>query len=208
MAKSKKSTDNIPSLPSAHITSLSEAISDAKKVMKANKLPFATIWKTGESYGFNFEKREVGYETNQYGVKRIVVAVIDSEEDKDVLGDGMLINSSESIANDIKIMQSVLKSDYLTPEAKKILKDAIDKAQRILDSATRQAKMVTDNAIKRSKKISKTPPPSKTPSIKKPQKSLLKKAINSNTPKGEMDADALLTSFREKSKLRKRKPNK
>ena len=58
------------------MTTLNEAITDAKKVMNNNNLPFATIWKTGKSYGFNFDKKEVGYTENSYGVKRIVVEVI------------------------------------------------------------------------------------------------------------------------------------
>ena len=36
------------------MTTLIEAIAEAKKVMAANNLTFATIWKTGKSYGFNF----------------------------------------------------------------------------------------------------------------------------------------------------------
>ena len=58
------------------MATLIEAIADAKKVMTANNLSFATIWKTGKSYGFNFEKQEVGFTTKEYGVKRIVVAVV------------------------------------------------------------------------------------------------------------------------------------
>ena len=58
------------------MTTLNEAITDAKKVMAANNLPFATIWKTGKSYGFNFEKQVVGFTTKEYGVKRTVVAIV------------------------------------------------------------------------------------------------------------------------------------
>lgn len=58
------------------MTTLIEAISGAKKVITANNLPFATIWKTGKSYGFNFEKQPVGFTTKEYGVKRTVVAII------------------------------------------------------------------------------------------------------------------------------------
>lgn len=58
------------------MTTLNEAITDAKKVMTANNLPFATIWKTGKSYGFNFEKQSVGFSIKEYGVKRTVVQVI------------------------------------------------------------------------------------------------------------------------------------
>ena len=60
------------------MTTLIEAIADAKKVMTANNLPFATIWKTGKSYGFNFEKQAVGFTTKEYGVKRTVVEVINN----------------------------------------------------------------------------------------------------------------------------------
>lgn len=58
------------------MTTLNEAITGAKKVMTANNLPFATIWKTGKSYGFNFEKQSVGFSIKEYGVKRTVVQVI------------------------------------------------------------------------------------------------------------------------------------
>jgi hypothetical protein len=58
------------------MATLNEAITDAKKVMTANNLTFATIWKTGKSYGFNFEKQAVGFTTKEYGVKRTVVATV------------------------------------------------------------------------------------------------------------------------------------
>ena len=58
------------------MTTLNEAIIDAKKVMIANNLPFATIWKTGKSYGFNFENKEVGFTSKEYGVKRTVIQII------------------------------------------------------------------------------------------------------------------------------------
>ncbi|MCA6445449.1 MAG: hypothetical protein IM600_18625 [Bacteroidetes bacterium] len=58
------------------MTTLNEAITDAKKIMIANNLTFATIWKTGKSYGFNFEKKEIGFSSKEYGVKRKVVAIV------------------------------------------------------------------------------------------------------------------------------------
>jgi len=58
------------------MTTLNESITDAKKIMTANNLPFATIWKTGKSYGFNFEKQAIGFTTTQCGVKRTVVATV------------------------------------------------------------------------------------------------------------------------------------
>ncbi|HRH57407.1 MAG TPA: hypothetical protein PLS10_07130 [Chitinophagales bacterium] len=58
------------------ITTLNEAIADAIRVKTANNMPFATIWKTGKSYGFNFEKKEIGFTTNEYNVKRIVIAIV------------------------------------------------------------------------------------------------------------------------------------
>ena len=58
------------------MTTIQEAIEDAKKAMAANNLDFATIWKTGKSYGFNFDKKEIGYSVKEYGVKRTVVAII------------------------------------------------------------------------------------------------------------------------------------
>lgn len=58
------------------MTTLNEAIEQAQKVMANNNLAFATIWKTGKSYGFNFENKAVGYSTKEFGVRRTVVAVI------------------------------------------------------------------------------------------------------------------------------------
>jgi hypothetical protein len=43
--------------------------------MIANNLTFATILKTGKSYGFNFEKKELGFSTKENGVKRTVVSI-------------------------------------------------------------------------------------------------------------------------------------
>jgi hypothetical protein len=60
------------------MTTLHETIADAQKVMIANNLTFATIWKTGKSYGFNFDKQAVGYSVKEYGVKRTVVSVINN----------------------------------------------------------------------------------------------------------------------------------
>lgn len=59
------------------MTTLNEAITDAKKIMQRSDLPFATIWKTGKSYGFNFDKKEVGYTEKSYGVKRTVVQIVE-----------------------------------------------------------------------------------------------------------------------------------
>lgn len=59
-----------------HMTTLAEAKSDAARVMKANNLTFATIWLTGKSYGFNFDKKEVGFKAIECGVTRKVVEVI------------------------------------------------------------------------------------------------------------------------------------
>jgi len=55
---------------------LNEAIADAKKIKSANKMEFATIWKTGKSFGFNFDKKEVGYSAKNDGVKRTVIAIV------------------------------------------------------------------------------------------------------------------------------------
>mgnify|MGYP000355399157 CR=1 FL=1 len=58
------------------MTTLNEAITDAKKVKEANKMEFATIWKTGKSYGFNFDKKEVGYTVKDGCVNRTVIAIV------------------------------------------------------------------------------------------------------------------------------------
>ena len=60
------------------MTTLNEAITDAKKVMTANNLPFVTIWKTGKSYGFNFDKKEIWFSVKEYGVERTVMCVLNN----------------------------------------------------------------------------------------------------------------------------------
>jgi len=55
---------------------LNEAIESATKIMKSNNLSFATIWKTGKLYGFNFDKKSVGYSVKEFGIKRTVIAII------------------------------------------------------------------------------------------------------------------------------------
>ena len=60
------------------MTTLQQATTDAVRVMKANNMPFVTIWKTGKSFGFNFERQEIGYTKKEYGVKRIVINVVNN----------------------------------------------------------------------------------------------------------------------------------
>lgn len=60
------------------MTTLQQATTDAIRVMKANNMPFVTIWKTGKSYGFNFEKKEIGFSVKEYGVKRIVINIVNN----------------------------------------------------------------------------------------------------------------------------------
>lgn len=55
-----------------------QVIDKAAQVMKANGMKFATIWKTGNSFGFNFESKPVGYREKEFGVKRTVVHVIEA----------------------------------------------------------------------------------------------------------------------------------
>lgn len=55
---------------------LEQAIESAKKVIANNNLQFATIWKTGKSFGFNFDKKDVGYSFKECGIKRTVVQII------------------------------------------------------------------------------------------------------------------------------------
>lgn len=54
---------------------LSETIQRAVEVKELNNLSFVTVWKTGKLFGFNFDKKPVGYESVEFGVKRIVVGV-------------------------------------------------------------------------------------------------------------------------------------
>ena len=57
---------------------INEAIADAKKVILIKKLPFATIWKTGKLYGFNFDKKPMGFSVNEHGIKGTVVGIINN----------------------------------------------------------------------------------------------------------------------------------
>lgn len=54
---------------------LNETITRAIQIKELNNINFVTIWKTGKLFGFNFDKKPVGFETNEYGVKRTVVGV-------------------------------------------------------------------------------------------------------------------------------------
>lgn len=58
------------------MSSLNQAINDAQKVMVANNLPQATIWKTNQSFGFNFDNQPIGTTINDYGVTRTAVYVV------------------------------------------------------------------------------------------------------------------------------------
>jgi len=58
------------------MTTFNEAITDAKKIKAANKMEFATVWKTGKLFGVNFDKKEVGYSVKDGGVKRTVIAIV------------------------------------------------------------------------------------------------------------------------------------
>ena len=52
-----------------------EVIKRAIEIKKLNNFNFVTIWKTGKLYGFNFDNKPLGYETNEFKVKRIVIGV-------------------------------------------------------------------------------------------------------------------------------------
>ena len=48
---------------------------EAIKIKEINNLPFVTVWNTGKLFGFNFDSKSIGYETNEFGVKRKVIGV-------------------------------------------------------------------------------------------------------------------------------------
>ncbi len=56
---------------------LTKTIEKAKEVMINSNMPHVTIWATKSRktliYGFNFEKREIGFTSKEYGVTRKVV---------------------------------------------------------------------------------------------------------------------------------------
>jgi hypothetical protein len=58
------------------MNTVTETIAKAQLVIKATNMPFATIWKVGKSYSFNFENVQIGYSVKEYGVKRTVIAII------------------------------------------------------------------------------------------------------------------------------------
>ena len=39
-------------------------------------MDFVTIWKTRKLFGFNFDKKEIGFSVKEFGVKRTVVSVL------------------------------------------------------------------------------------------------------------------------------------
>ena len=57
---------------------ITETITKATEVMNANNMEFVTIWKTGKSFGFNFESKPVGFSYREFGVKRHVIQVIEN----------------------------------------------------------------------------------------------------------------------------------
>lgn len=64
----------------ARVNAIEAVKTDARRIMNANVLPYATIWETKTSkttaYGFNFENKPVGFTTKEGGVVRTVVAKI------------------------------------------------------------------------------------------------------------------------------------
>ena len=60
---------------------IEETIEQAKEIIaRHDYLTFATIWKTGKYYGFNFKQHEVGYSYKEYGIKRTVVHVLKKQD--------------------------------------------------------------------------------------------------------------------------------
>jgi|GEM_PF-1960976 len=56
-------------------TYLQETIKHAIEIKELNNLDFVTVWKTGDSYGFNFDRQPVGYSTKEHDIKRTVIGV-------------------------------------------------------------------------------------------------------------------------------------
>lgn len=54
---------------------LNEIIKSAIQIKKLNGFEFVTIWKTGQLFGFNFDKKEIGFKTKEFGVTREVIGV-------------------------------------------------------------------------------------------------------------------------------------
>ena len=54
---------------------LKETIDRAVTIKELNNLPFVTVWKTGKLYGFNFDKKPIGFEIKENRIKRKVIGV-------------------------------------------------------------------------------------------------------------------------------------
>lgn len=57
------------------LANLQETIKRGIEIKELNNLPFVTIWKTGKLFGFNFDRKPIGYESKEFGVTRTVVGV-------------------------------------------------------------------------------------------------------------------------------------
>ena len=57
------------------MSDLQETIKRAIEIKELNNLSFVTIWKTGESFGFNFDKKPIGFIHKDYGITREVIGV-------------------------------------------------------------------------------------------------------------------------------------
>lgn len=68
----------------ARLNQIDAVKADARRIMDANVLPYATIWETKTSkttgYGFNFENKPVGFTAKEGGVIRTVVDKIFSNK--------------------------------------------------------------------------------------------------------------------------------
>ncbi len=71
LAYSKQTTTN----GDYRMQHINDTITRAIEIKKLNNLSFVTIWKTGKSFGFNFDKKPMGYKTKEYGVVREVVGI-------------------------------------------------------------------------------------------------------------------------------------
>lgn len=57
------------------LDNLQETIKRGIEIKELNNLPFVTVWETGKLFGFNFDRKPIGYESKEFGVTRTVVGV-------------------------------------------------------------------------------------------------------------------------------------
>lgn len=107
----------------------------------------------------------------------------------------------EELKKDIAEMKKALLSSRLSKKSKASLSTAIVRAERLLKSKELSAEFRKANPSSKDKALSNL-------KVAVGDSSLIKKAINANTPKGQPDADKMMATLRKKNAARKKKTEK